>query len=131
MSKQTGVKIPTIRYYEQMGLIQAAARSSGNQRRYTLRELQQLSFIRHARDLGLPIEAIRELLDMSQVPDMPCQQAHHIAYTHMQAVEQRIEKLQSLKNELLRITSRCQSGKIGDCDVIHALADHSLCESAH
>ncbi len=131
ISKQAGVKIPTIRYYEQMGLIQAAARSSGNQRRYTPQELERLSFIRHARELGLSIESIRELLEMAQMPDTSCEQAHAIAATHLQAIEKRIKKLRRLQKELKRITAACQTGKIADCDVIHALADHSLCHSAH
>lgn len=59
LSKRTGVKIPTIRYYEQMGLIDAPERSEGNQRRYTKDGLGRLSFIRHSRDLGFLIEDIR------------------------------------------------------------------------
>ena len=131
ISKKTGVKVPTIRYYEQMGLIQAAARSEGNQCRYTQAELERLSFIRHARELGLSLEDIRELLEMAQTPDMPCQQAHAIAATHLEAVEKRIRKLQRLKIELGRMTRSCNSGTVGECDVIHALADHSLCQSPH
>ena len=46
MARRSGVKVPTIRYYEQMGLIAAPERSSGNQRRYTKRELDRLTFIR-------------------------------------------------------------------------------------
>ncbi|HEX2146766.1 MAG TPA: MerR family transcriptional regulator, partial [Pseudorhizobium sp.] len=52
LSRRTGVKVPTIRYYEQMGLITAAHRSEGNQRRYEKTDLERLAFIRHARDLG-------------------------------------------------------------------------------
>ena len=55
LSKRTGVKIPTIRYYEQMGLIEPPQRSEGNQRRYTRDGLRRLSFIRHSRDLGFTI----------------------------------------------------------------------------
>ena len=72
LSRRTGVKIPTIRYYEQMGLMAAAERSEGNQRRYGAEERDRLSFIRHARDLGLTIEAIRELIELSAHPDRPC-----------------------------------------------------------
>ena len=54
LSKATGVKVPTIRYYEQMGLIYPAERSEGNQRRYSSEERERLAFIRHARDLGQP-----------------------------------------------------------------------------
>ncbi|WKL26959.1 MerR family transcriptional regulator [Sinorhizobium meliloti] len=71
LSRRTGVKIPTIRYYEQMGLLAAPERSEGNQRRYEKRELETLAFIRHARDLGLSIEAIRDLLALSEHPERP------------------------------------------------------------
>ena len=65
LSRATGVKIPTIRYYEQMGLMAVAERSGGNQRRYESHDRERLSFIKHARDLGFTIEAIRELLELS------------------------------------------------------------------
>jgi hypothetical protein len=58
LSKQTGVKIPTIRYYEKMGLINSSSRSAGNQRRYRQAQLERLSFVRHARELGFTLENI-------------------------------------------------------------------------
>ena len=68
LSRLTAVKIPTIRYYEKIGLLSEPVRSDGNQRRYPERELERLSFIRHARDLGLPITSIRELIELSNYP---------------------------------------------------------------
>jgi len=65
LSRRTGVKIPTIRYYEQMGLLEAPERSEGNQRRFGRKELERLAFIRHARDLGIGIDSIRDLIELS------------------------------------------------------------------
>jgi len=53
LSRRSGVKIPTIRYYEQVGLLSTPERTSGNQRRYTKEQLERLSFVRHARGLGI------------------------------------------------------------------------------
>ena len=131
LSRRTGVKIPTIRYYEQMGLIDPPERSAGNQRRYFSSELQRLSFIKHARDLGLPIEAIRELVEVSHQPEKPCTEAHSIAAAHLVSVRDRIEKLQRLESELARIANLCDHGQVGECHVIQALADHSLCQHDH
>ena len=50
ISKRTGVKVPTIRYYEQLGLITPPQRSAGNQRRYSAMDLKRLAFIKHARE---------------------------------------------------------------------------------
>ncbi|MEO1918256.1 MAG: helix-turn-helix domain-containing protein [Paracoccaceae bacterium] len=109
LSRKTGVKIPTIRYYEQMGLVDAPERSAGNQRRYSTRELERLTFIKHARDLGLKIDAIKELLELSAHPKQPCANANRIAATHLGAIKAQIAQLQRLESELERITSGCKT----------------------
>lgn len=128
LSKRTGVKIPTIRYYEQMGLIDVPERSEGNQRRYTADGLSRLSFIRHSRDLGFSIEDIKGLLELSQHPEKPCHDAHGIAVQHLKNVQDRIAKLRRLERELKRV-SQCDANSVAECAVIETLADHSLCET--
>ena len=54
-AEQTGVKVPTIRYYESIGLIPAPPRSEGNQRRYDRTARDRLRFIAHARAMGFPM----------------------------------------------------------------------------
>ncbi|MCG6856479.1 MAG: helix-turn-helix domain-containing protein [Salaquimonas sp.] len=131
LSRQTEVKVPTIRYYEQMGLLEAPERSGGNQRRYDEKGLERLAFIKHARELGLPIEAIRELIRLSAHPDRPCDDADRIVKDQLQAVRRRIEKLKRLESELERIATGCEADHIGDCYVIRALTDHDLCAHEH
>ncbi|WP_105371740.1 MerR family transcriptional regulator [Neorhizobium huautlense] len=132
LSKRTGVKVPTIRYYEQMGLLKAAERSEGNQRRYERSDLERLAFIRHARDLGLDIPAIRELIRLSEHSQQPCADADRIAAEHLAAVREKIVRLRKLEQELDRIVSHCDGGhSIEECYVIRALSDHGLCESEH
>ena len=128
LSKRTGVKVPTIRYYEQVGLLSSQGRSSGNQRRYSQNGLQRLSFIRHSCDLGFSLDDIRELLDLSQNPETPCGTADSIANRHLADVRERIAKLVRLEKELQRITA-CNGHNVGECTVIETLADHSLCKS--
>ena len=70
-ARQSGVKVPTIRYYEQIGLLPAPPRSEGNRRSYEATDLRRLSFIRHARELGFEIEAIRALLTLQDDPAQP------------------------------------------------------------
>lgn len=131
LSRRTGVKVPTIRYYEQMGLIDAPGRSEGNQRRYGRPELERLAFIRHARDLGISIEAIRELIDLSGHADRPCADADRIAKEQLSAVRDRIARLQRREKELERIATCCTGETVGDCYVIRALSDHALCADKH
>lgn len=130
LSRRTGVKIPTIRYYEQMGLLSAPERSDGNQRRYSTEGLKRLSFIRHSRDLGFTIEDIRELLELSQHPDKPCDNAHMIATRHLKEVSERMRKLRRLEKELKRIAT-CNANSVAECAVIETLADHDNCLAEH
>ena len=131
LSRRTGVKVPTIRYYEQMGLLPPAERSEGNQRRYGREERARLSFIKHARDLGLTIESIRELLDLNAHPEKPCEQADRIAAEQLKSVREKIEKLKRLEHELERISTSCKGDHVRDCYVIRSLANHDLCDSEH
>lgn len=130
LSRQAGVKIPTIRYYEQIGLIDPPERSAGNQRRYGKEGLRRLSFIRHSRALGFSLDETREFLRLSQHPDQECADAHDIAARHLARIQEKIAKLQRLEKELTRI-SACEAGKLGECAVIETLADHSLCSGDH
>ena len=131
LSRRTGVKIPTIRYYEQMGLLAPPERSEGNQRRYTPEERDRLAFIKHARDLGLKIEAIRELIELSGHPNRQCVDADRIAAEQLQAVRDKINRLRRLERELARIAAGCEGEQIKDCYVFRALASHDLCDDEH
>lgn len=131
LGAQAGVKIPTIRYYEQIGLLPEAERSAGNQRLYRRKALERLAFIRHARDLGFTLKAIRDLLSLSDKPDQSCAAADAIARAQLAEVERRLARLTALKAELERMVAQCAHGTIADCRVIEVLGDHSLCASDH
>jgi len=131
LSRRTSVKVPTIRYYEQIGLMPLAPRTEGKQRRYGVEEVARLNFIRHARELGFEVEAIRELLELSGRPDQSCAEADRIARRHMVEVERRIEQLTALRAELQHMVEECSHGRVGECRVIQVLADHSQCEHEH
>ena len=122
-ARQSGVKVPTIRYYEQIGLLPAASRTEGNRRLYDRRDLDRLAFIRHARELGFEVDAIRTLLTLQDNPDQPCAAADAIAKARLAEVDKRIASLNALREELKRMVKQCASGKIGDCRVIETLAD--------
>ena len=131
LSEAAGVKVPTIRYYEQIGLLPAAERSTGNQRLYSRAASNRLAFIRHARDLGFPLEAIRDLLGMSDRPDQPCDAVDSIAKAQLLAVEGRIARLMALKSELERMITQCAGGSVADCRVIECLGSHAHCTTDH
>lgn len=130
LSAQTGCKIPTIRYYEDEGLIQQAYRTEGNQRRYNDKHLKRLRFIMHSRELGFTLDEIRELIGLSSNEHV-AHDADLIAEKHLQSVERKIDRLQSLSKELRKMLSSCSHNKTGPCRVIEVLSDHSLCLNEH
>ena len=131
LSEATGVKVPTIRYYEEIGILPEADRSAGNQRLYGRMALNRLTFIRHARELGFPLDAIRDLLSLSDRPDQSCAAADAIAKAQLAAVEGRTARLHALKAELERMVVQCAGGSIRDCRVIEVLGDHGQCAAPH
>lgn len=131
LSTAAGVKVPTIRYYEQIGLLPEPDRSAGNQRLYGAETMDRLSFIRHARDLGFTLEAIRDLLSLSDTPDQSCAAADQIAKAQLVAVRDRLARLRALEIELERMIAQCAHGTIADCRVIEVLGNHDLCAHEH
>jgi len=130
VAAKTGVKVPTIRYYEQIGLMPEPERSAGNQRVYEGQAVKRLSFIAHARQLGFSLEQIRQLLNLSDDPHQTCEEANEIAQQHLREIESRMKRLRSLKKELLNMVDVCRTnGTIADCRVIETLADHGKCLS--
>ncbi|MEO8683548.1 MAG: helix-turn-helix domain-containing protein [Devosia sp.] len=131
LAKRTNVKVPTIRYYEEIGLLASAPRTEGNQRRYGQSQVDRLNFIRHSRELGFEIDDIRELLAMTAAPQTSCHQVDSIALNHLAEIDRRISRLNALRGELQRMVSECGHGRVCDCRIIEALADHRLCASDH
>lgn len=130
-ARQSGVKVPTIRYYEGIGLLSAPSRSEGNQRSYEPSDLNRLAFIHHARELGFEIDAIRTLLQLQDDPYQSCASADAIAKARLIEVEQRIRSLNALKAELEQMVEGCGHGRVDQCRVIEVLADHGKCVHPH
>lgn len=129
LSRMTQVKIPTIRYYEQVGLLCPHRRTEGRQRRYDEKGLETLSFIKHARELGFSVHAIAALIELQSNPDGPCKAAADIAQHQLLDTRAKIQRLQRLERELMRIADGCRGNeRVEDCYVLAALSDHQLCE---
>jgi len=126
-ARASGVKVPTIRFYEQIGLMPQMARTEGNRRLYGAADVRRLAFIRHARELGFEIEAIRELLALQDQPEHSCAAADDMAQARLAEVRRRIASLRALEAELERMVGACARDRVAECRVIEALADHGSC----
>jgi len=131
LSQATGVKVPTIRYYEQIGLLPEPDRSEGNRRLYDRATRDRLAFVRHSRDLGFSLDSIRELLCLSDEPGRSCEAVDDIARRQLAEVDARISRLEALRGELQRMLGHCSNGTIAECRVIEVLGNHGLCAEDH
>ena len=127
LARRAGVKVPTIRYYELIGLMPPAPRSGGNRRLYDEAAVRRLAFIRHARELGFEVDAIRELLALASEPQAPCRTIDEIASRHLTAIDGRIARLAALRTEVARMLEECSHDRVAACRVIEVLADHDEC----
>lgn len=124
LAKASGCSVQTIRWYEQEGLLPAPPRTEGRRRLYDTATAARLAFIRHARELGFSLAAIRDLLLLTAQPQGSCAAADEIARRHLREIEDRMVRLVALRGELKRMLKACHGGRIADCRVIEVLADH-------
>jgi DNA-binding transcriptional MerR regulator len=122
LARRTGTKVPTIRYYEQIGLMPLPPRTEGKQRRYNMEHVTQLKFVRHARELGFEVGVIRELLTLSAKPNESCKQVDEIARRHITENDQRIAHFIELRTELQCMVDECECERVSKCRVIETLA---------
>ncbi|MBU0724783.1 MAG: helix-turn-helix domain-containing protein [Alphaproteobacteria bacterium] len=125
IAREAGCNEQTVRWYEEQGLLPPVTRSAGGQRRYSDRHRQHLAFLRHGRELGFSLDAIRELLTLYQTPQDSCAAADEIAARQLAETRHKIARLQALEAELSRMVASCDGANIAECRVIETLADHS------
>ncbi len=131
LAAQTGVKVPTIRYYEGIGLLPAPPRTDGNQRRYDEAALGRLRFIAHARAMGFPMDELRAMLRIAGHKDAPCDDIDALVRARLADVEDRIARLTALRGELRGMLASHQHGTVGECRVVEVLSDHEHCGHEH
>ena len=131
LASETGVKVPTIRYYEGIGLLPDPPRTEGNQRRYDASALERLRFIAHARAMGFPMEELRVLLRIAGHRDAPCDDIDALVRGRLTEVEDRIRRLTALRTELTGMLQSHQHGTVADCRVVEVLSDHDHCGHEH
>jgi len=124
LSRRTGCKVETVRYYERTGLVPSAPRSAGRYRLYGDDDVRRLAFIRRARALGFAIPDVRALLTLARDRrEAPCAEARELATAHLQAVRAKIADLLAMERLLDEAVTRCEAGSEPCCPVIETLAE--------
>lgn len=126
LAREADCKVQTIRWYEQVGLLPSPARTGGGHRLYGRAHRERLAFIRHAREFGFGLDAIRQLLNLAAKPERPCGDAHALAVARLGEVEAKLRRLAVLRDELARLVEAgCRDGMAAECHILETLADHN------
>ena len=121
LSKQSGCKIETIRYYEKISLLPAPPRTAGGHRLYAEDHARRLGFIRRSRQLGFSLDEIRALLGLADGDEYNCDKVKVITLHHLQGVRNKIKDLRKLERTLKTISDDCGGGIAPSCPIIEAL----------
>lgn len=130
-SKASGVSAKMIRYYESVGLIPAAGRTTSGYRLYTMTDVQVLRFIRRARDLGFPVEKIEELLALWQDRSRQSADVKRIALEQIAGLETRIREMQAMMDTLRHLADACCGDHRPDCPILADLLEGPQQVDAH
>lgn len=122
LAKATDVKIPTIRFYEQIGLLPTPQRTVSDRRLYGEDAVRRLTFIKQARDLGFAVESIRTLLDFASDRETVSDEASALLRQQLKEVERKIARLNALHGELKSMLDRSTIAAAG-CGILPSLAD--------
>jgi Cu(I)-responsive transcriptional regulator len=117
----SGVSAKMIRHYESIGLLKAV-RSTNGYRVYAERDVALLRFIRHARDLGFPLEDVRRLLALWQDRERASAEVKRLALAHVAALETKAESLRRMAASLRHLAAHCHGDARPDCPILDDLA---------
>lgn len=116
-----GTTVPTVRYYEQIGLLRPAARQGGGQRTYDREDVRRLAFVRRCREFGFSIDEVRALVSLTGDRNAACTDARDLAGRHLEAVRLKLAELKALEISIAALVSTCNStcagGVVLDCSI--------------
>jgi MerR family copper efflux transcriptional regulator len=118
----SGVSAKMLRYYESIGLIPQAGRTSAGYRTYSNREVETLRFIRRARDFGLPMDRVKLLVGLWQDASRPSREVKRLALEQVAELEAKIGELTAMKDSLADLAHRCRGDSRPDCPILRDLA---------
>jgi MerR family copper efflux transcriptional regulator len=121
-STASGISQRMIRHYEKIGLIPAAARRDSGYRDYDERDVHTLRFIGRARDLGFPIEEIRQLVALWHDRARSSVDVKSLALARAKELRRKARELDEMRGALEHLASQCHGDDRPDCPILGDLA---------
>lgn len=121
-AKASGLTATMIRHYEQSGLLEKPPRTDAGYRLYNARQVQQLSFIQQARQLGFSLSEIQSLLQLWHNPQRESRAVKQLTEQHLADITRKIAELQNMQKLLQQLADSCSADGSPDCTILAALA---------
>lgn len=128
-ARRSGLPAKTIRYYEEIGLIQPA-RADNGYRDYSADDIHRLAFLRRARGLGFSIDDCRQLMALYRDKSRASQDVRAIARSHVTAIEEKLRELQAMRKTLQTLIGACHGDDRPDCPILDDIASGKLLSDA-
>jgi DNA-binding transcriptional MerR regulator len=113
LAELTGSTPPTIRYYEEIGLMPRPLRQGAGQRRYGHEDVRRLTFIRRCRDFGFTVDQVRTLVELLDDRQRSCIEARDIGRAHLDAIQAKLAELRALERMIAGFVRDCDSSCAG------------------
>jgi Cu(I)-responsive transcriptional regulator len=120
-AEKSGLPVKTIRYYEEIGLVNAD-RSDNGYRQFGDVEIYKLRFVQRARSLGFSVEDCRALLSLYEDRHRASAEVKSIAKNHLDGINTKIAELENLRHVLSHLIDHCAGDERPDCPIIDDLA---------
>ncbi|MFC4655834.1 MULTISPECIES: Cu(I)-responsive transcriptional regulator [Rheinheimera] len=117
----SGVSAKMIRHYEEIGVLQKAHRTEAGYRLYNSQQLQQLGFIRQARNLGFSLAQIESLLALWRDPNRSSRDVKQLADRHLAEIRQKIAELSQMELILQQLSEQCCGDLSPHCAILDGL----------
>ncbi len=117
----SGLPTKTVRYYADIGLVDATGRSESGYRHYDEAAIRKLAFVRRSREFGFSIDQCRELLDLYQDSNRTSAEVKRIASGRLEEIREKQRELQRLHDELHHLVMACNGDERPTCPIIDYL----------
>mgnify|MGYP001589246186 CR=1 FL=1 len=121
IAEKSGLPAKTIRYYEDIGLVEPN-RSDNGYRRFNDNDLHKLTFLCRARTLGFSIEDCRTLMALYEDETRASADVKSVAKQHLSRIDEKITQLQSMRDTLSHLVSECAGDNRPDCPILNDLS---------
>jgi DNA-binding transcriptional MerR regulator len=115
VARRAGVSDKTLRYYEDIGVLDPPARSAGGYRDYDESVVDRLRFVRTGQSLGLSLGELREILALRERGQTPCVHVTDLITRRAKEIDEQIAELEGLRAELRRLARRAKVLDPKDC----------------